>query len=214
MKIAIFYHIYQNNDWENVVAEQINKLIESDLIKNSNHFFIGVNGSKVLEIENAIIFKNYENDEDGTLKRLYDFCKMNPDYYVFYFHTKGMSYTLKEHGDKYLCIRDWRHLMEYFCIENWRYAVKKLENVDAVGVNLSNSFFNFFAGNFWWTKASYINTCNEIYLRRFDRLSREFFIGSGKGNLVSLYNSKQEGDLNHYEIRYPRYLYENFFIQK
>jgi len=214
MKIAIFYHIYQKNDWRNLVRDQLITLANSKLLSHTDKFFVGISGRLVLPIQDAIVFKNYEEDEDGTLQRLYDFCYMNPDYYVLYFHTKGASYNVKDHGEKFFCINDWRKMMEYFCIENWEKALNVLEEVDAVGINKMVYNFEMFSGNFWWAKAKYIKACNELYLRRFSRLSREFFIGSGHGNLKSLYQSDLEDFSEHYLQRYPRELYDKEFSSK
>ena len=49
-KIAIFYHVYQYGDWENVFKEQIDKLKKSGLFDRADFLYIGVNGEELLPL--------------------------------------------------------------------------------------------------------------------------------------------------------------------
>jgi hypothetical protein len=69
----------------------------------------------------------------------------------------------------------------------------------------------FFAGNFWWANASYINKLDDKYLESDYRLDRELWIGSipeCKGKC--LHYSRMNGDIgDFYEDIYSEKFYIN-----
>jgi hypothetical protein len=62
-------------------------------------------------------------------------------------------------------------------------------------------YFPHFSGNFWWTKASYINTLDHEYLDNPNRLFREFWIGTNPN--VKKHEFHHRGG-NPYEVVYDR----------
>lgn len=205
MKIAVFYHIYQFGPWEQIFNEHWDLLIKNNLIDVSDFTFFGINGIQVFNTGHPRVFGNMnpnpQMEESDTLKALYFFCKENPDYKVLYFHTKGVTKYSKK-------TTDWRNMMNYFCIEKWRNCVKLLNTYDAVGCNLQDYDDDgvlrpHFSGNFWWANAKYINTLDYSWLNSSNRFAREFWIGTGNGNLYEIHKS----NVNHYDELYPRELY-------
>lgn len=205
MKIAVFYHIYQFGPWEQIFNEHWNLLIKTNLIDVSDFTYFGINGIQVFNTGHPRVFGNMnpnpQMEESDTLKALYLFCKDNPDYKVLYFHTKGVTKYNKK-------TTDWRNMMNYFCLEQWRNCVKLLDSYDALGCNLQDYPDNetprkHFSGNFWWANARYINTLDYSWLNSSNRFAREFWIGTGNGNLHELHKS----NVNHYDELYPRELY-------
>ena len=210
MKIAIFYHITQMGMGAFIYQSQLHRLYTSGLIKSSDYIFFGVNGDNELfnVPEKAIVRKNSnQKEETETLISLRDFCKEHDDYKVLYFHMKGIS---KES----ITGESWRLMMEYFVIDNWRKCVEYLDSYDAVGMNLKElgptvwsdgtrswekAGTKHFVGNFWWSNASYINQLDNSFLYSDFRLDREFWIGTGKGKMKSLY---QPEDHQPYEYFY------------
>ena len=66
---------------------------------------------------------------------------------------------------KYLndCSRAWRKMMEYFIFEKYNVALNVLKEFDTYGCKYDNPIvppfhYRYYAGNFWWSKASYIKT--------------------------------------------------------
>lgn len=198
MNIAVFYHIYQSNDWQKIVDEQYSLLKQSRLLDYSNKFLVGINGDLPVNIPEANIFRNNGKDEDGTLQLLLKHA-LSASSPVLYIHTKG-AYHSGETSD------DWRKMMNYFCVEKWENALIALNENSAVGCNLQKEPYPHFSGNFWWAKPQYISTCDSFLLYTDDRMDRERFIGSGIGNLKSLFDSKTD----HYLNRFPQ---ENYIMR-
>jgi hypothetical protein len=107
-KIAIFYHVYQYGDWENVFKEQIDKLKKSLLFDIADFIYIGVSGEEILPMTQEdydridVIQRIYGEDkkqgEAPTLRSLYEFCKNKQDNWnVLFLHAKGVTWSL---GDK------------------------------------------------------------------------------------------------------------------
>ena len=201
MKIAIFYHIYQYGLWQSIFNEQWKCISESNLLHTAEIIHLGINGNVFAESGNthirAKLNKNPQNEEADTLKDLAQFAKNNPDYKILYIHTKGVSNYTENTSD-------WRNMMNYFCIEQWRDCIKLLNTYDAVGCNLTQLPLLHFSGNFWWANAEYINKLDPKFLDYDDRFAREFWIGTGNGNLYEIHNS---GIKNHYRNNYPREMY-------
>jgi hypothetical protein len=205
IKIAVFYHIYQHGPWEHIFNEHWNLLFKTNLVDVSDFTFFGINGNQNFNTGHPRVFgkinENSEMEEADTLKALDSFCKDNENYKVLYFHTKGVSHHTPQ-------TTDWRNMMNYFCIEQWRECVKLLDQYDAVGCNLQDYDDNevarpHFSGNFWWANAKYIKTLDESWLNSSNRFAREFWIGTGNGNLHELHKS----NVNHYDELYPKINY-------
>lgn len=209
MKLAIFYHIYQTGLGAFIYQQQLHRLYTSGLIREATYIHFGVNGdSELFNVpEKAIVRVNEEwGDEAETLIELRNFCRGNPDFRVLYIHMKGVT---KE------CINgeSWRLMMEYFVIDRWRKCVLELETYDAVGSNLkvlgpttwSNGVKTWdkagtkhFVGNFWWARAQYINKLKDDLLKSDYRLDREFWIGSGGGEMKSCYQAEDHEPYSHF----------------
>jgi len=205
-KIAIFYHIYQFDNWVDIYNEQIDYLYKSGLLNNSDIVYLGVNGDKELPIifENFKVVRNNDKDwqeETPTLCSLLEFAKVNKDYRILYIHTKGVTHYADSAGD-------WRRMMQYFCIEKWKEALELLKKYDAIGTNFSDDHYwgnqPHFSGNFWWANSNYIESLDHSYLLSDLRYDREFWIGSGNGKLFNIH-----GDgVQNYHIGYPESIYK------
>lgn len=212
MKIAIFYHIGQIGLGAFVYQQQIHRLYASGLIKNADYIHFGVNGNQDLfnVPEKAIVKRNTNwKEETETLISLRDFCKENPDYKVLYFHTKGVS-------KNNLQTNAWRLYMEYFVIDRWKECVNYLNEYDCCGtdhyltgpttwsdgsISYPKEKTSFFAGNFWWANASYINKLDDKYLNSDYRLDRELWIGGiSECNGKCLHYSKINGEIKNFYL--------------
>lgn len=231
MKIIIAYHIYLYGDhYVDMIIEQFRLLLYSDnLYQKCDKLYIGIVDSDNTNSSNRIQFiKDYwklaskveivvydkNNEEADTLKWIRDYAINNPDDYVLYFHTKGISKLSP-------ATEDWRRYMEYFVIEKWKDCINKLnEGFDCCGVLWNTDtpigVFPHFSGNMWWANTNYINTLNHSYLDLDWRYYREFWIGSNlNAKVYEFHNSGLNDEWSliagkgHYDVLYPKSNYEN-----
>lgn len=199
MKIAVFYHVLQNDISAFIYQQQINRLFVSGLINEVDHFYIGVNGNQemfYIPPKAKVVYNQNWKEETETLIALKDFAYENPDHKILYFHMKGVSKGT-------LMANSWRLMMEYFVIDKWQQCIEELDNSDCVGVNLSpvgetlwsdgtktkpvEGTFNFI-GNFWWANAKHIQSLDHKFLHTDYRIDRELWIGSNpNSNPKSIY---------------------------
>ena len=140
MKIAIFYHIFQLNNWKEIFKEQISTMKESGLWDASSHIHFGINKSSEFEVLpavydpskiNMIKYNRNNNTEVDTLTDLWYFCQKNPDYKVLYLHTKGVSHI--DTWASYEAVESWRKYLEFFNLKNWASCCSKLDSYDCAG---------------------------------------------------------------------------------
>lgn len=187
-KYFIFYHIFFETNWDEIVSEQLLRLHNSGLLKNSELkigvvFGMGINKESNLEKLNQLLqeYYNYEIlyveptgccGESSTLNRLSNFCFENEENNkILYIHTKGITQhnTIRE-----LPVAEWRRMMEYFLIDNWNDCVSKLdEGYDCCGINYQNHAANIknkttlikiYNGNFFWVNSNYVKTLDNSIL--------------------------------------------------
>jgi hypothetical protein len=181
--IYVFYHIYAYNNWKEIVNEQIESIRNSGLydacsaIKYSvicdsygdlsyiKHI-LGDKGDLIYHGTNSSVY------EFPALSELYKVC-CEQDCYCMYIHTKGSSNsnkTLKWYYPGVVNLselransRQWRRLMGKYNIDEWRTAVSILTDYDTYGCYYKRiGNVGYYAGNFWWSKSSYIKTLQSI----------------------------------------------------
>lgn len=102
--------------------------------------------------------------ENITMRLIYDRVKnVEREEYVLYFHTKGITSTLRHfHNtpteiDLYRTYQYWRHYLNYGVLEKWEECVKALdEGFDTAGINYQTYPHTHYSGNFWWAKSSHL----------------------------------------------------------
>jgi hypothetical protein len=209
VKIAVFYHVYQIDNWQELFNEQFGAIERSGLLDAADFVHLGINGSSVLEYPKVIshINPNQHMEETETLKSLLGFSKENPGYRILYVHTKGVG----KHID---LMDDWRKMMNYFCINKWEEVVPLLDKYDAIGCNYFEDtwlgHYPHFSGNFWWSTTDYINTLDHSFLETKRRWDREFWIGTGSGQMHEIFNS----GVDHFRHLYPFEKYKDLQIKK
>jgi len=238
MKIIVAYHAYMFGQYMDMMTEQFRLLIHSGLYNACDKLYIGITTSENMEpkhgIEWAKGFYNFatsgktepekkveivvypENLElRQTLCWIRDYSKENPDDYILFFHTKGMTCKEQPFVDC-AAVTDWRRYMEYFVIERWKDCIQKLdEGYDACGVlwnsDTSLGFYPHFSGAFFWVKASYINTLNHDYLNGKSYYDQEFWIGTNPDVKIYEFHNSRLNDKDallefksHYQICYPK----------
>lgn len=176
MKIAIFYHCAQMGAWPQVDAEIVGKLQTSGLINHADVYVRNVCADVSLyEFPTIAMLVQHVAEHDGA---------------VLYLHTKGVSRT----GPS---IDDWRACMLYWMVGRWRECVAKLHSGwDVVGTTYCAKPLPHFQGNFWWAKASYLRTLDDVRKIEFvpsvpnqgERHKAEFWVLSKPGKFYQPYN--------------------------
>ena len=197
MRTLGFYHVYLVNHWQEIVMEQIVKIMRSGLYDQSTVIHIGCLGrdeevAKLREMlkdhkKFVINFHSAVPDhfEFCTLRLLQDRSRSAEPFYAFYIHTKGVTWP-KEKTKAYIGGTYWRQYMNYYIISRWKECMNRLDaGHDTCGVKLLTkkdmpAFRVHYSGNFFWCKSTYIRTLPLIeHLRLKDRFQAEFWIGSG-----------------------------------
>lgn len=157
-----FYHVACMNGWEDVVEEQHTILEESGLLDMSRRIYGTVlGGGRPDCLDHHRYVLQHSPDlllfEFPTLARLRLMAEQEPEFYAFYYHTKGVRLGSPPE------IADWRHLMNHFILERWPEAITKLEaGYDCVGCTPGRmpwappqDWFHY-SGNFWWARSSFL----------------------------------------------------------
>ena len=194
----VFIHCWQANNWEEVLAEQIQTLKSS-----------GLDNYKVC----------YNDNEKETLIELWKFSK-DYTFPILHIHAKGLSHYGTKYEEK---ANRWRRWLMQGVVEDWENYVKLLPIFEVVGDNLkpsiifngrywvpleSNSltaidplngksiFTTHFSGNFWWADPLYLSTLPKPC---GDRKDIEMWACSGNGRFKEIRNIKhnKERDLDY-----------------
>jgi hypothetical protein len=195
------YFICCMGNYLNILKNQVQKLIESDLYNQSDLILCFVCN----QTDECLSFLQQYNKIQiiATSENLYEKFAINNyknylqgDYYLYYMHTKGISQNGK-------CFDDWKNLCDYFTIYKWRLSIELLIYYDCVGTNLKNFPKKHYSGNFWWSKSEHLNKLKNI---NNGYLSTEMYLLSYlKTNYVSLYQTY----VNHGDTEYPEEKYVN-----
>ena len=192
MKIAIFYHcfFYNGNPPElhpstvPVVQSQLARLVKSGLYDAASEIVAGVNGGEEsLDVARLVmppkikpVFHGLESRcENPTIVLLEQWLKNHTEEaFVLYFHAKSSGHDLASDYGKF----DWRWqdcLMTH-CVDNWRKCVSDLQYVEAVGCHWltgqgHDHSQHYFAGTFFWARASFLRTLPSIFERERIKIS-------------------------------------------
>jgi len=204
--IVVYHCVFQIGDRvldaaEPIIREQMLQLKVSGLEDAASEIYIGVNGGKESERFSSMFPKKSQityhglkcRTENRTLLMMEALCRSRKEAYVLYFHSKGISHKL----DSPYAINmstPWRSRMMKTCVNQWRMCVKHLETYDACGSHwLTGQGWDrsqhFFAGTFYWTRASFFRTIPSLMTRQRikdsgldspeSRFEAEIVIGNG-----------------------------------
>lgn len=153
-----FMHVARMNNWEEIVADQFQKISQTGLGQATARITLGVVGTGApvqipgeLQDKTSVGFEgdNLALHEYPTLAMLENVCGRE-DCLAWYIHTKGASRNRPGERES---ARNWRHYMEWFVLENWEACIRALKDANCVG-SMWNGWT--FLGNFWWTRADYV----------------------------------------------------------
>jgi len=207
----IFYHIFLETNWYDIVLEQLERLHNSGLLKTSKLkigvvYGYGVDKESNTKKLNTILenFYNYEImfiepngccGESPTLKELSDLSKTtNENLNILYLHTKGVT---QHQSEREVPVSEWRKMMEYFLVDKWEDCITKLnEGYDCCGINYQNHAANIkketkliqiFNGNFFWVNSEYVKKLDDTILFEH-RYSAENWVLSTEHKCFSFLN--------------------------
>lgn len=230
-KIAIFYVIAQIGNWwkDEFYTKQIDRLVSSGLYDQIEFIDIMVGGgyeplphlpSKVRDV---MYLQPKILNVNKFYKHIWEFCNLNPDYKILFFHSLGISYETHPQVKYKLSFKDY---LEYFSLDNWEKCTELLNFYDCVGneyneeavfypegfndsligvdeslpeyKNKIKRFYSpHFQGGFWWANSNYIKQLDPNFLNQdvyYKNYLNELWVCSKPHKAYSFYDS----GLNYY----------------
>lgn len=187
---------------QKIINEITTYIIESEIYKDVKFINLELIGNKNISFDVPKGNVNYNGPdhlqyEFVTLQKIIDYSKNNPDDNILYIHTKGSS-SSKDGHEKFASpppfqwIEDVRNYQLYQTITRYKLCLEMLKEYDTCGAELIDHPVKHYSQNFWWAKASHINTLIHPSKRPiiFDyRHNCEFWICSNpNGKYKSIFN--------------------------
>jgi len=210
-----FMHIYQINNWEEIVEEQIQRMKNSGLWDEMDTLFIGFLGKEEIREFSKKVNVLYHIDKPD----IYDFgilsfmqnLSFTFDGQIFYIHAKGIThYPVK-------CYTDWRKMLEHYTLDRYNVCLKELEKNDVAGANwhLGNGFMRaapkyangfdvtpHFSASFWWANTDYVRRLPTMHIG-YNKYQSEFWMGAAIPKVAELWHT----DIYHQKKEYPESIY-------
>ena len=203
------YFICCIGNYLNIIKNQVDKLISSELYKNSKKIicFICLYTEEIINLlnqyEKILIIKTTDNLYEKFAINNFKNYITDEKYYMYYIHSKSVSRTGKNYDD-------WRYICDYFTIEKWKLNILLLEYYDCIGINLRFYPKIHYSGNFWWSKSTHINMLNNI---DDSYLSPEMYVCSKKNTkYANLFSSNTRHDITNYSKKKYITLTDEFLI--
>lgn len=185
MNLAIWYHCCFTINGkrlpaaDHVIGGQMDALKTSGLLDACSNFFIGINGdlgAATIDLPEKATVIHHGVNSFGELRTIRALEKWLPghgeDWAVLYFHSKGVTRKIGDtHSDP------WRNCMMHHLVQNWEKCVAKFQHgYDSVGCHWMEPPETpdgqyIWAGNFWWSTASYLLTLPPLMERARIKLS-------------------------------------------
>jgi len=202
-KIYGVYFICCLGNYLEIVAEQMDTLRRSGLLRKAESVlcFICLYNEEVLQVLEPYLSKlkiisTSENlYERFALDNFRAHIPTNEPYYLFYFHTKGVSRDserMKEFHER-------RKNLDFFVLERHEVCLFWLDqNYDAVGTAMSLYPALHFSGNFWWTRSSHLDRLSPTIISA-SYLAPEMYVCSFPGGkYISVCQSTNDLPHTHY----------------
>lgn len=219
-KIVGFWHLLLINHYEEVIREQLNCILDSGLYDAVENIYIGALGENkefailidILRKYPKFIISEYSRSIDlfefHTLHLLKEFADTETEsYYLFYFHSKGISFSKKQNEVAYHGGGRWRKFMNQYTLTKWRDNVEQLDfGYETCGTQLrpNREWKEHYSGNFFWAKSEYVKLLKPIYsLNLKDRFQAEFYICSAHPIAATL----SQEFYDYYSPKQPEYIF-------
>jgi hypothetical protein len=218
--IIIFFHCVFRIDGNRlpaarpIVKEQMSVLKRSGLQYVASEIHIGVNGKKdnlsdyvgLFPRGSKVVFHGDNcRTELRTLLMIEEWCYDHKgEANILYFHSKGATHVPGSIHEVTIST-PWRNCMMHTCVEKWRFCVKDLESHEAVGCHWrslrlpgSSEIQSYFAGTFWWCRASFFRTIPSFTTRERIKISGIDSIDSRYESEVHLGNGPRLPNVKNY----------------
>ena len=174
-------------------------LKRSGLLEAASSFTVGLNGGEesqeyanlIIPPSAKVIYHGLQSrSENLTMLEMEHWLKNHDGWDVLYAHSKGAThkdYQYVLHNDA------WRNCMMNHLVWDWRRCVHDLEKIESVGCHWlkeCGGLQNYWGGNFWWARSSFLRTLPSISDTARVKLSgisslesryeSEVWIGNGK----------------------------------
>ena len=205
-EIQIVYHIATMTNWKAIVKEQLALVQDSGLADACDRITVVVVGPKIKRARQLIQElipgnkvriihggKELDQYEFPSIAAARNIAQNSPNAKILYLHTKGVSHYRTPFEEN---VAYWRCYLNYFVIEKWRACVEALDSFDLCGVDWLEKPELHFSGNFWWSRADYLRTCQGT-AKRHGRWDSEYLIGSGNSPRAKSFHQSGR-DLYHF----------------
>lgn len=212
-KLAIFIHSTTMELWKTTFLIEILEHLKATTLLSQCQYLCIVNTGLPIDIPfiethykpaKVIHYTDSANMfEIPTIKMLYSFSKMNPNYKILYMHTKGISYS--ENHVFLPGIRSWNLYMRHCLIDHYLECINLLNIYDSVGCNYrptEDGNGQHYSGNYWWANASYIATLSINALK--NKYDPEFWLLQNEPLFFNIHTME-----NMYEQCYPLDYYKD-----
>lgn len=182
-----------------IVKEQIQILCDSGLYNETKTilFFVTLYTSDNIELQKLVSLYDIKNkfifitSEENMYEKFainnYKTYISDENYYLYYFHTKGIS----RNSDENPIFSNRRKILNFYTISKYKINLLLLKQYDAVGCSLSLYPLKHFSGNFWWSTSNHLNKLKKV---NNGYLSPEMYICSEKeGKYISLSQTTNDG---------------------
>lgn len=163
-----------------IVNEQMHALRVSGLEDAASEIHIGINGGEesegyalaLMPWRANIVYHGLQcRSENRTILLMEKWCRENAgEAHLLYFHAKGSTHPPgSDYGNN--MSRPWRNRMMNICVHNWRQCNTDLFAHEAVGGHWLtgqgwDSSQHYFAGTFYWVRASFFRTIPSMMNRQ------------------------------------------------
>ena len=192
---GVYYICCHGENYLNIIEEQLSLLVNSNLYKKTKKLLIFIslynnendilnNLLKKFDIHNKfeLTTSSLNLYEKFAINNFRNFIDSSNEYYVYYFHTKGITRPLDSH------FHNIRKNLNYYILKKHNLCLKLLSSYDAIGCSLLKYPATHFSGNFWWSKSSHIEKLIKTISNNY--LASEMFICSyDNGKYFSLSNT-------------------------
>jgi len=146
---------------QNILNEIAHYIIESKIYEDVDAINLELLGDPniIFDVPKAKISHNgtdVHQWEFPTLDKIRSHAKSNPDDNILYLHTKGSSNATIV--PEFNWIEDVRRYQLYQNITRYKEALEFLKEYDTCGAELIYNPVAHYSQNFWWARASHINT--------------------------------------------------------
>lgn len=155
------YFICCKGDYKKIIEEQLNSIKKSGLLEKTTELLCFI---CEFDIEVMKLFKPFKTKikfittkenlyEKFALQNFRYYINKKQPYYIYYFHTKGVSHSIQEKQ-----FHETRRNLDYFILEKHDICTWWMDHgYDAVGTSLSLYPTIHFSGNFWWAKSEHLD---------------------------------------------------------